>query len=135
MPSIVEKNYVLRDQDIFFSCDEPEAKYWPCAIVHDSVITQGDKAYFYHLPLRLVGVPSNFHYKIPLLGDKIVDNSDVVGASPVEAAPTTSSFSTLHLALMDWAKTIPGRDVKHLSFGIWRVSYSRFDGIYIWYRF
>ena len=29
-----------------------------------------------------------------LIGYKIVDNSDVVGASPVGAAPTTSSFST-----------------------------------------
>ena len=29
-----------------------------------------------------------------LLGNKIVDNSDVVGASPVGAAPTTSSLST-----------------------------------------
>ena len=29
-----------------------------------------------------------------LEGNKIVDNSDVVGASPVGAAPTTSSFST-----------------------------------------
>ena len=29
-----------------------------------------------------------------LVGIKIVDNSDVVGASPVGAAPTTSSFST-----------------------------------------
>ena len=29
-----------------------------------------------------------------LAGNKTVDNSDVVGASPVGAAPTTSSFST-----------------------------------------
>ena len=29
-----------------------------------------------------------------LVGSTIVDNSDVVGASPVGAAPTTSSFST-----------------------------------------
>ena len=29
-----------------------------------------------------------------LIGTKIVDNSDVVGASPVGAAPTTSSLST-----------------------------------------
>ena len=29
-----------------------------------------------------------------LVGNKIVDNSEVVGASPVGAAPTTSSFST-----------------------------------------
>ena len=29
-----------------------------------------------------------------LVGNKIFDHSDVVGASPVGAAPTTSSFST-----------------------------------------
>ena len=29
-----------------------------------------------------------------LVGNYIVDHSDVVGASPVGAAPTTSSFST-----------------------------------------
>ena len=29
-----------------------------------------------------------------LAGNKIVDHSDVVGAPPVGAAPTTSSFST-----------------------------------------
>ena len=29
-----------------------------------------------------------------LVVNKIVDHSDVVGASPVSAAPTTSSFST-----------------------------------------
>ena len=29
-----------------------------------------------------------------LVGKEIVDNSDVVGASPVGADPTTSSFST-----------------------------------------
>ena len=29
-----------------------------------------------------------------LVGNKIVDHSEVVGASPVSAAPTTSSFST-----------------------------------------
>ena len=29
-----------------------------------------------------------------LVGNKFVDHSDVVGASPVGTAPTTSSFST-----------------------------------------
>ena len=29
-----------------------------------------------------------------LVDNKIIDHSDVVGASPVGAAPTTSSFST-----------------------------------------
>ena len=33
-----------------------------------------------------------------LVGNKIVDHSDVVGASPVGAAPTTSSFSSQYLA-------------------------------------
>ena len=32
--------------------------------------------------------------KRALVGNKIVDHSDVVGASPVGVAPTASSFST-----------------------------------------
>ena len=41
-----------------------------------------------------------FHYlqtsniRRTIVGNKTVDHSDVVGASPVGAAPTTSSFST-----------------------------------------
>ena len=35
-----------------------------------------------------------FKISCTLVGNKIVDHSDVVGASPVGAAPTTSSFST-----------------------------------------
>ena len=43
---------------------------------------------------------SQFNYRkvsnisCTLVSNKIVDHSDVVGASPVGAAPTTSSFST-----------------------------------------
>ena len=55
----------------------------------------------------------------PWWSNKIVENSHVVGASPVGAAPTTSSFSTLNLASMDWAKTTARWDKKHYSFGIW----------------
>ena len=58
-----------------------------------------------------------------LVGNEIVDNSDVVGALPVGAAPTTSSFSTLHLASMDWAETTARGYKKHLSFVIWCDSY------------
>ena len=36
----------------------------------------------------------NYDISRTLVGNKIVDNSDVVGASPVGAALTTSSFST-----------------------------------------
>ena len=60
-----------------------------------------------------------------LVGNKIVDHSDVVGALPVGAAPTTSSFSTEHLAStsLDWATVTTRRDEKHLSLGIRCVLY------------
>ena len=35
-----------------------------------------------------------YNIRRTLVGNKIVEHSDVVGASPVGAAPTTSSFST-----------------------------------------
>ena len=60
-----------------------------------------------------------FHIGRTLVGNKTVDHSDVVGASPVGPAPTTSSFSTEHPTSMAWAKTITRRDEKHLRFGIW----------------
>ena len=61
-----------------------------------------------------------------LVGNTIVDNSGVVGATPAVAVPTASSFSTEHLASMDWAKTTARGDKKHLSFGIWCELYWRF---------
>ena len=53
-----------------------------------------------------------------LVGYKIVDHSDVVGASPVGAAPTTSSFSTWHVASRDSAKTAAKQYENLLSVGI-----------------
>ena len=47
-----------------------------------------------------------------LVGNYIVDDSDVVGASPVGAAPATSSFFTQHLASRYYAKTTAGRHKK-----------------------
>ena len=58
-----------------------------------------------------------FNMRRTLVGNKIVDHFDVVGASPVVAAPTTSSFLTKHLASVDWAKTTARRDGNHLIFG------------------
>ena len=40
-------------------------------------------------------------------------------STPVGVAPTTSSFSTLHLASTDCIKTTARRGERHLSFGIW----------------
>ena len=54
-----------------------------------------------------------------LVGNKIVDHSDVVGASPVGAAPPTSSFSTWHLASRDSAKKAARQYQNLLSVEIW----------------
>ena len=48
---------------------------------------------------RITSLKKNTYRKVSnirrtLVENKIVDHSDVVGASPVGAAPTTSSFST-----------------------------------------
>ena len=46
----------------------------------------------------------------PLKGNEIVYLSDVVGASPVRAAPTTSSFST-----NTWLKLIGPRQLQDVT--------------------
>ena len=45
--------------------------------------------------------PQTSNISTTLVGNKIGDNSDVVGASPVGAVPATSSFSSKHLAVID----------------------------------
>ena len=52
-----------------------------------------------------------------LVGNEIVDRLDVVGASPVGAAPTTSSFSTSHLASRDSTKIDARQYENFLSVG------------------
>ena len=42
----------------------------------------------------VLGNPQTSNVKRTLVGYKIVDHSDVVGALPAGAAPSTSSFST-----------------------------------------
>ena len=70
-------------------------------------------------PLTFVGYRQTSNIIHTPVVNKIADHSDVVGASPVGAAPTTSSFLTKHLASMDCTKKTAKRDGKHLSFGIW----------------
>ena len=50
----------------------------------------------------------------------IVYHSDVAEVSPVGAAPTTSSFSTQHMASMNWEKTTARSDekIQVLGFGV-----------------
>ena len=62
---------------------------------------------------------SNFSHT--LVGNEIVDHSDVSGADP-----NTSSFATYHLASVDWTKTTARRDENHLAFVIWFGSYWKF---------
>ena len=62
-----------------------------------------------------------FHYRCAsnisrtLVGNRIVDQSDVVGAPPLGAAPTTSSFPCGFNRLC--AKTTARRDEKHFCLG------------------
>ena len=63
-----------------------------------------------------------------LVNNKIVDHPDVVGASPVGAAPTTSSFLTWHLASRDSEKTATRQCENILNVGIWCSLYQRLDG-------
>ena len=58
-----------------------------------------------------------------LVGNIIDDHSHVVGAEPVDDAPTTSLFCTLHLATMDLTKTTATRDAKYLTFRILCIFY------------
>ena len=54
----------------------------------------------YNILLRIIMYQQQFRYRQTfnrswtLVGNKVVDHSDVVGASPVGAAPNTTSFST-----------------------------------------
>ena len=75
-------------------------------------------------------MPSNLSNKSHLarVGNKIVDHSDVVWPSPVGAAPTTSSFTTKHLAPMDCTKQLQDEARKYLGLGICCSLYQRFDG-------
>ena len=58
-----------------------------------SVSNAGPQAdYIYFRYKKIYRKTSNI--RRTLVGDKIVDHSDAVGASPVGTAPTTSSFST-----------------------------------------
>ena len=53
-----------------------------------------------------------------LVGNKIVDHLDIVEASSVGAAPTTSSFSTWHLALIYCTKTNAWQNKENLIFWV-----------------
>ena len=55
-----------------------------------------------------------------LVCNKIIYHSDVVGSSPVDVAPTTSSLSTKRLASLNWAKAtarLGGGRVTRFPFG------------------
>ena len=55
---------------------------------------KGESAGYMTIPLTKSQYRQVSNIRRTLLGNKIVDHSDVVRASPVGAAPTISSFST-----------------------------------------
>ena len=69
------------------------AKCPECVDVHNNCIVSTS------VKVERTEMSNHYYLKVSnirrtLVGNKIVDHSDVVGASPVGAAPTTSSFST-----------------------------------------
>ena len=106
--------------------------YWWCRLFKYHIVMLGFELWYWKFcivcVLYVYTLPSNRWLSRTLVGNKILDHSDVVGtSSPVCAAPTTSLFSTWHLTSMEWAKTTARWDEKYLSFGIWCGLYQRFD--------
>ena len=93
-----------------------------CTPTYVDVLTHG------WLPCREYIYRQTSNIRCTLVGNKIIDHIDVVGASPVGAALTTSSFSTWHLALIYCTKTSAWRDEENLSFGIRCILYLIFYG-------
>ena len=78
---------------VYHWCADPHKgpirlKTFPCHGVITTLMTPDKRE---HSSVDYRQVPN---IRRTLVGNKIVDNSDVVGASPVGAAPTTSSLST-----------------------------------------
>ena len=63
-----------------------------CARTPAGIVTGWSSLYLQHMHYRQISNISR-----TLIENKIIDHSDVVGASPVGAAPTTSSLWTQHL--------------------------------------
>ena len=80
---------------VFYTLDFKELKGFNNFVIN-SPITTDPVSHVIHGEFCKYRETSNI--RRTLVGNKIVDHSDVVGASPVGAAPTTSSFSTWHLA-------------------------------------
>ena len=115
--------------DLMSYTDHPEVTPW--TVGWPRIFDFGQHCHTHYTFMRIYH--GNFLYcqtsniSHTLEGNKHVDHSDVVGASPVGAAPNTSSFLTWHLASMDWAKTSARWDEKYFSFVIWCAWYSRCD--------
>ena len=83
------------------------------------------------IPLKQGMYRKTSNIRRTLGSNKIVDHSDVDGASPFGAAPTAFSFSTWRLAWRDTAKKAVRQFENLLSVGIWCVLYLRLDGNYL----
>ena len=86
----------------------------------NSLVCGNDTFYFYYICIILqCDYFQTSNIRCTLVGNELVDHSDVVGESPVGSAPTTSSYLTWQLASIDCAKATARRDKKHLRFEIW----------------
>ena len=70
---------------------------------------------------NISNVPPNSNISCTFTGNKLVYHSHVFGATPIGAAPTSSSFSTKHLGSIDWATTTATGDKNHFFFNLGRL--------------
>ena len=94
---------MLKGNHYMFSHNVTRLKYWIALKKHIDINTYSQTS----------------NIRTTLVSNKIVEHSDVVGASPVGAAPTTSSFWTWHMASVDWTKITAKQDENYSSFVIW----------------
>ena len=114
-PQTSTTNLILAKQ-LYFQFGNVQCLFWSINIMPYRVLTS--KLRTTMAGFRTVHSQA-FVERCTLVGNKLVDHSDVVGTSPVGAAPSTSSFLTWHLDSMDSAKTTARRDENNLSFVIW----------------
>ena len=98
--------------------------FYTCWRVYVIILIKLAHKYFGHFFIQvnitlckfLIGkyLPLNLQYYRTLVGNMIADLSDVVGASPIGAVPTKSSFPVEHMASTDWAKATTRRDENKL---------------------
>ena len=118
-----EKVICCFKKQILMNLSQPAADWWNTNFVE--ILGTGIGLWNWRdFPVRVPWVfvyPQTFNIRCTLVGNTIIDHSDIVGALPV-GTTTTISFSTKYLASMDWAETNARHDEKIYVLGlVWLI--------------